>query len=1328
MYLKELEIFGFKSFPEKTSLKFESGITVVVGPNGCGKCLHPESLVFLADGKVVKIGELVEKQIKLSKKLICFDDGIGSLENKDNLSVFSLNPNTLKLEKKKINTFVRRKSPPFLLKIKTKKGEKITTTHYHPFFTLEEGKLKTLKAEELKKGVKIALPEKVTVGLSSDRDLQSNIEMLSPYFYIHSDISLASPRSPLSFPRKRESRNIDFANLLDSRFRGNDNSTMGSDYSVVRNDKASNIDNDRKVFCSSAVMEKECLPYVFSSNIYFDEIVKIEKVSSDTDWVYDLCIDGNHNFVANNFIVHNSNVFDSIKWALGEQSPKSLRGTKMEDIIFNGTEKYPPLNYAEVGLTFCNEDNYLPINYKEVSVARRLYRSGESQYFINKNIVRLKDVQELFMGTGVGESTYSFVEQGKIEIFLSYKPEDKRLIFDEASGIIKYKERKRETLRRLEETDENLLRLDDILSEVRRQTRYLERQVQKAKSYKDTRQNLVETEKKIAVLEFSRLGEKINKFAEELNVFKISEEAKNTEFNQTSAHWERLNNKLKDLRVILEQTAAAIASSSAQIEGSARHIEFCRQRVKELKDREEVLEQNRAGLNQRFKLQEERIIEEKERAEAVAKEAENLDQQAKKIEEEKQNLKRTTEEAKRKINSEKIIILDLENKKSHFRNILIETQTKLFALANRKKRLILDKARFDTLFAQNQDNFKTAGQKLLKTQEELRFLEDKRKGLTDKEKELSLSIEGLRLNLGDKEKESVELNASYEFLKDLRIKYETFSVKKNITVIFDEEPKNINKLVASLQDAKFSEEGGFYKAHIEAKVVTFEEGQLEEKIKLVNQAIENIQARLASSRENHEEINAELSAERSQIDDVKKQVQERFQEKDSLEKELVRLKEESELLAQEEKTTLEDIEDCETKRKEIELENTACEEELSRANQELINSQDIIAKGGERIKDIDIESTRNLTQQDALGKEKQALASKIVFFEDEISNVRAGLEQLDKEKQEGAERALSLDKQVAELELKIKDDKERIQGHIAGKQDLLARETALNQEIEGLKELSQNLEKDTQSLKDSAYNKKLEIQSLEYEKEKINDYLRQVYNIDFDPSSIEEVKENKETLSADKEKFQKKMKSLGEVNLVAIEEFEELKKREEFLETQKQDLVTSKDNLRKAIQKINRTSKELFLETFYRIETEFKKNFKFLFNGGRANLILVDPDNILESGVEIEVQPPGKKLQNVSLLSGGEKALTAISLIFAIFTVRPSPLCVLDEIDAPLDEANVDRFNQILQQFSSGSQFILITHNKRTMSNADVLYGVTMQEKGISKLVSVKFAKEEVGV
>ncbi len=1021
-----------------------------------------------------------------------------------------------------------------------------------------------------------------------------------------------------------------------------------------------------------------------------------------------------------------SNVFDAVKWALGEQSPKSLRGTKMEDVIFNGTERHSPLNYAEVGLTFCNEDKYLPIDYKEVLVARRLYRSGESQYFINKNMVRLKDVQELFMGTGIGEATYSFVEQGKIEIFLSYKPEDKRLIFDEASGIVKYKERKRETLRRLAEAEENLLRLDDILFEVRRQIRYLDRQVAKAKKYKEVQEKLVEVEKKIAAIQFLKLEGKIGKLNQELSVFEDKEKGKELQLQEVSNRWEELNHQLRILRGKLEEAATDIVSLNARIESSTSHINIDHQRIKELEQRSANLEMTRTNFNQRLQLQEQRSQEEAVRMQDIKINLSELEKGLASKLQEKESIKAEVENTRREVNGEKTKILDLESKRVQFQNTLIETQTKSASLTNRKKRLLLDKAKLDTLLTENRDNSGLVSEESRKVEDELKGLQEARSGLARKEKEVATLIEDLRSKLVDKEKELLELRASYDFLKDLKIKYETFSVQKRITVTFDEEPKDINKLVASLQDVEFKKDARGYTAQIEAKVVSFEEKQLEDKIALTESQIEEIKQEQQRVSQQKDELSKDLVSENTQIEGVRVKLQQSLQEKDGLVREVERLEEESELLTQEEKSTLDDIQDCDRRQKEIEDELAIYQADLDKANGSLLRANEVIANGLEKIKDIDLESTRNFAEKQSLHKESQALESKVVLFQDEMNNLKRSLEGVEKEEEEGKVRASSFNSQIESLETKIEEDKLKIEERIKGKQGLEEEEVSLNKDIDKVKEDIQGLEKEAQTLRDSAYNKKLEIQSLEYEKEKVRDYLRQVYQVEFDASSQPQVDEAIDVLTIEKEKLQKRVKSLGEVNLVAIEEFEELKKREQFLDSQKQDLITSKDSLKKAISKINRTSRELFLDTFTKIEKEFKKNFKFLFNGGRANLILIDRDNILESGVEIEVQPPGKKLQNVSLLSGGEKALTAIALIFAIFTVRPSPLCVLDEIDAPLDEANVDRFNHLLKEFSVSSQFILITHNKKTMSNSDVLYGVTMQERGISKLVSVKFAAEKV--
>ncbi|MBN3039836.1 MAG: AAA family ATPase [Candidatus Omnitrophica bacterium] len=1019
-----------------------------------------------------------------------------------------------------------------------------------------------------------------------------------------------------------------------------------------------------------------------------------------------------------------SNVFDSIKWALGEQSPKSLRGAKMEDIIFNGTENHPPLNYAEVYLTFCNEDNYLPIEYKEVSVGRRLYRSGESQYFINKNPVRLKDVQELFMGTGIGEATYSFVEQGKIEIFLSYKPEDKRLIFDEASGIVKYKERRKETFRKLKEAEDNLLRLDDILSEVRRQIRYLERQVEKAKQYKEVQADLVEAEKKIATVETLRFGGKIDIILDELTVLEKEQSSKDSQLSEENQGLLNIQKKLDHLRTKLEETITSMVSLKAQNESSANNIAVYKQRLNELNDRNAYLFQSKADINHRLANQEQKSQEEFKRLETIETSFSEVQNNIDGLGKEKSNLAEAIKSAKEQIDKQKRDILNYEGARAQLHNRLIEIQANLNTLANRKKRLMLDSARLENLLSDNQEKFEISIREHQEHKEKVSRLEDERNSLRTRENQIISTSENIRQTLIDKEKEHLELSATFEFLKDLRIKYETFSVKKKITVIFDEEPKNINKLVASLSDVEFKKEGNAYKAELEVKVVNFEEKQLQEKISLLENDMSALTAKLSGLDQEKSKLLIDLQKQNSMLEQEKGALQECLQEKDTLEREVLRLKEESEILEQEKKDTVEDIEDSQKKQKELEAEVLGLDDDLRKVNESLSACHKTIDDSSERIKYIDIETATLQGQIQSLHKEKEALSSKLSFFKEELQALRNNLEQVDKETQDNAGQSISFANQIQSLEKKISENKIKIDELTSEKLQLDGQELSLTAETAKIKDAINEYDKQSQQIRNSVYNKKLQVQSLEYEKEKIKDYINQVYNIEFMPLERDSITESFDELTSYRDKLQKKVKSLGEVNLVAIEEFEELKQRNDFLENQKQDLITSKENLKKAISKINRTSKELFIKTFEQIQTEFKNNFRFLFNGGRANLILLDQDNILESGVEIEVQPPGKKLQNVSLLSGGEKSLTAIALIFAIFQVRPSPLCVLDEIDAPLDEANVDRFNHILKDFATHSQFVLISHNKKTMSKADVLYGVTMEERGISKLVSVKFAAE----
>jgi len=1020
-----------------------------------------------------------------------------------------------------------------------------------------------------------------------------------------------------------------------------------------------------------------------------------------------------------------SNVLDSLKWSLGEQSPKSLRGSKMEDIIFNGTENHPALNYAEVTLTFANEDRYLPIEYKEVGITRRLYRSGESEYLINKNPVRLKDIEALFMGTGIGEATYSFIEQGKIELFLSYKPEDKRLIFDEASGIVKYKESRRETLKKLEETDENLLRLDDIISEVKRQIRYLERQVEKTRKFKECQKKLVEVEKKIAILKFKGLEEKINVILEELNALKEKESLKDNELKENKTKWEELNLRLRDMRKELQEASSQVFSFSAQIETSLSYINVSKQRIIEVNERNSAIEQSKKNFAERITLQEGRIEEEKNKLERIEQEANSIATQIEKIKTERESLVAAIGQAKEKIEEEKIKILELESKGVNIRNSLIELQTQVASLTNRKKRLSLDKARIENLSNERKNTLEKLSLELADLDNKLSGLRGEKENLALKEQQLSLTKENLQARIVEKEKKLVELNSYYDFLKDLRTKYDTFSASKKLTIVFDEEPKDIKKLIISLKEVKFQKEDSVYKAAIEAKVISLEEEELKEKMDAIKKEIETLTKELQDTENQKKQIGEQSLAQNSQVEEEEKHYQKLFQEKDALSRDFARFKEEFELVEKELDANRQELENREIKQKELESEVASCDESLNISKSNLASLTEAISNNSKRINEIDVDSAKHQTHRQSLSREKESANSRVLILCEEKENILKNLADMDKEKLDNIQKCELFSAEMQKLELSIAADREKISGYSQKKGELEKEEAGLLTKIEEDRKLLETAELSLEELRNQVYNKKLETQGLDYEKEKIKDYLRQVYAVTFNADWLKEPLADDDTIekfNEDKESLKKKLESLGDVNMVAIEEFDELKKREEFLDNQKNDLVTSKEELRKAIQKINKTSRELFLETFAKIEEEFKNNFRFLFGGGRAELILLDQDDVLESGVEIEVQPPGKKNQNVALLSGGEKALTTIALIFAIFKVRPSPICVLDEIDAPLDEANVDRFNHILKQFSENSQFIVITHNKKTMSKADILYGVTMQEKGVSKLVSVKFA------
>lgn len=1020
-----------------------------------------------------------------------------------------------------------------------------------------------------------------------------------------------------------------------------------------------------------------------------------------------------------------SNLLDGLRWALGEQSPKSLRGTKMEDIIFNGTQNHPALSYAQVTLNFDNTDHYLPLEYDQVSISRRVYRSGEGEYFINKNQVRLKDIEALFMGTGIGESTYSFVEQGKIEIFVGNKPEEKRLIFDEASGIIKYKESKREALRNLDQAQENLLRIEDIFNEVKRQIKFLERQVQKAESYKNSRQELINIELKLATINLNDLKSRETNLGGEINTLSEQETSKINQLENEKNEATNLAGQYQELRKNLDETNNLIASLNTQVESAFAYIEVCRKRIVELQERNNNIETSKIAINERIQLANSRLEGEHNRLKEIETQLQEASINLEALLLDKDNINKTNQEKEDNIDQIKGQILALESQKTNTHNSLIELQTQIVSLGKRQERLNHDRNRTQELLDKSANELTTLGIELKNKESALEIIRQEKDNLFNRHESLLANKETIKNKIIEQDKDLVESIAYYEFLKDLRVKYDTFSSKRNITIIFNEEPKDINKIVASLTGIQFNQEGQVYKAQVEAKVICFQETQLEEQIQLLRKNISDSKEELSRLEEDLKFAKEGLNAKLKDLEDKELDRLNWLSKIDNTNAQYQRLNDELSLIVEELNSLQTEMNNGQARQEQLNLEENNLSSQLDSVRLNLVSLQNETQVTTDRIQQIDIEIARKEEYRQALNRDKENLNSKIlVLEEDRITNIKY-LEDISSESEENLKRINSWEEELSKLNISIEEKKAQVSQHINNRHYLDEQEKNFLNVLEEKKKLIADLEVSLEEIKTQTYNKKIEFQSLEYEKNKITDYLKQVYELDFTPVVLNEGGEDVNLLNEEREKLKKRLKSLGEVNLACFDEFSELKKRQDFLDKQRQDLVDAKENLKKAINKINHTCRELFINTFTKVEEEFKNNFRYLFGGGKAKLILLDPENILESGVEIEVQPPGKKLQNVTLLSGGEKALTATALIFAIFKVRPSPLCVLDEIDAPLDEANVGRFNSLLKDFASSSQFLVITHNKRTMSIGDVLYGVTMQEKGVSKIVSVKLSQEE---
>jgi len=1633
MYFKKLEIVGFKSFCDKTTLYFEPGVTAVVGPNGCGKCLSYDSLVTLDNGSKVQIGDLVEDALQRSSRVENLDDGLMTSENGDNVRVLSLNLESLKMETRPVYAFIKRKAPEYLLEIVTKSGKSVTTTHYHPFFSINNGQVIELKAEELKTGIRIAVPRQLPVTNASSRldlwkilrkfgrndlvyvpfspelsDFISRIKMNDPdtavvsnsaavcktvvssvnsgqAVNIHNFIELLKAAGTAEIPdfvthiksrscgkvrlprridrsaarflgyilsegRTTSSNQVWFVNedekivadyaacareafdveakvfnykdcardvlifssalcgLLDKAFDLKVNSVssekmvpaalFGSEKEVIgeflsalfegdgyisvnrkgsgtyfeyatasgqlakgvsglllrlgvqsvirkkykaasntprRNKKAyysvfvSGLDNVkllagllnfvgaksvkldevrtldyktnqnldlipeingilkelvklsgvkikrfRKISPRlAAYYENRCFPTrqgllealsivsehgrisglarslydylktIAVSDVYWDEVVGIKKVYSEK-WVYDLSVLGNHNFVAEDIIVHNSNIFDSIRWVLGEQSVKALRGSAMEDVIFNGTEKREALGMAEVSLTFDNAQRFLPIDQDEVAITRRIFRSGESEYLINKAQARLKDILELLMGTGIGAESYSLVQQGKIDLVLSSKPEDRRLVFDEASGITKYKAQKKEALRKLDETEQNLLRVNDIVTEVRRQIGSLERQASKARRYREVYEELKTKELNFAFIE----REALVKGKEEISARLASLEKEAVELAEAARlQEEQLSSGRRELdesEIRIQEIKAQIAAQENEISRNRQQIDFDRQRIKELEINEEYFKSQIEQSSSRLAADEEKLKSIETECGIIRAQIEEKTSALKEKEAALEAINSAVKSSLDKIAAAKSAVMGAASRVSSLKNAIAEMHSRQQVHVSRQKRLELERVKINEEIVNGEGSLSEVDAQLRILENDFARLNAEFSEVKSSNEVENASLDGLETELLGLEKELLSLESQKQFLEELKVKYEDIRESLNAVVFLDKNPEqHLGGMVLKIKDylpMEESEKGQYpdsgVKLRCEAKPIDLDTRVINEKIGQTRLRIDGLKAAIQEKRACIAGLEARIASLQEGLKNQEIALANKRTFYDGISGQVNKVKEEAQLLLLELSEVEKEI--CVSREGSDRLSGELAEAESLQNESEaaIVSEQENIAEENARKEETLVVITRARTELEVLGKRVSAEEETLGAMRERYNQDSANLRELESQIHDAVSKRTALIEEIRELEKKVFSGQEAAE---LCRIDLRETEAGHSSRVSSVQTLERGLEENNKrrgGLKDSIYELQMRNQDVEFRISTVRERMLQSYKIDLDavqsiPEDAPPVGEqtqpavqSPEALKEDIQRLKDKLGSYGNVNLVAIEEYDELKKRYDFLSQQQTDLVNAKAALHEAILKINRTTRKMFLETFEKVKEEFKNFFRLLFNGGDAQVYLNDESDPLESGIEIVCRPPGKKLQNVLLLSGGEKSMAAIALIFAIFKVKPAPFCILDEIDAALDEANVDRYGRMLQEFSGISQFIVITHNKKTIANANVMYGITMQESGVSKIVSVKFSKD----
>ena len=1146
-----------------------------------------------------------------------------------------------------------------------------------------------------------------------------------------------------------------------------------------------------------------------------------------------------------------SNVGDAVRWVLGEQSAKQLRGSKMEDVIFSGTELRKPQGFAYVAITLDNSDHKLPIDYNEVTVARRVYRSGESEYLINGVVSRLKDVNSLFFDTGIGKEGYSIIGQGQIERILSGKPEERRELFDEAAGIVKYKKNKATTEKSLESERENLARVNDILRELERQVGPLKEQSETARKYLIFKDELKKLDINAFLLDVDNNKEQLSDFEGKLAVVEEDGARLRQEFELAKDEYERIEAELEDYNRKLDEVKNEIHEkklSNQKCEGEINVIE--QQIIASKQNSDSITEQiDKAKADiARYKEALDGYYEEKLKLDERLDEADDVVDTAN---ERYESLKNKIADAESEIENSKGEIIEYLNEGGTLKAKVGRYDTML-------ENIQLRKAQLNQRFLENKSDEEKYKAEKASLDEKVGSIDEKKSSLNAELTRLKTALEDNTNAINDNQSNIrnynnsiVSLGSKKEALRNLTERYDGYgnSIRRvmeqkvrfpgivgvvadiievgkeyetaietalggSIQNIVTEDAETAKKMIAFLKQNKYGRatflpidtiavrqnmnsdaerENGVI--GLASNLVSFDRKYQTIITHLLGRiyVVDNIDNAIRISRKYKQSLrivtlegelinpggamtggtfknSSNLLGRKRELDEIDEQI-------DELKKKLA--------ICEKQSVTLQaDRDDIKNKRdladkelQQLNIEGNTYSLNLNQANAKLSEIERIYAGIGrenneieKQIKDINANKEElynsNRKQEDAVKElevridelEKQLIIDKKALEEAQENVSRLGIEfntvkqqydfvlqnikrvkaecqnadetlsSLNLRLSNGSDEVRSLTEKINEARALVEENNRIIQIKEQKLKEYAEAKDKLNESHKEFFNKRDQLSEQINGLDKSAFKLNAAIEKLSEQSENLNNYMWEEYELtynsaaDFKDDTLSDITSLKREITAVKSKI----KQLGDVNVNAIEDYKQVSERYTFLKAQHDDITKAEENLLNIINELDRAMREQFAEKFKEIRIMFSKVFKELFGGGKADLELVDDDDILETGIKIHAQPPGKKLQNMMQLSGGEKSLTAIALLFAIQSLKPSPFCLLDEIEAALDDSNVKRFAKYLNKLTKDTQFIVITHRKGTMEAADILYGITMQEKGVSTLVSVSMIEGEL--